>query len=209
MRVLLDTHLLLWSVASSRRLPKGARSLILDAANEVFYSAASVWEVAIKSALRRRDFKADPTVLVRALAQSGFSELPVTAARADFSGNRPGIQRGANAAPARRQRGREGQPQRRALALRCQHALSINAAAIRRLTRRSRRTKALDLGRPPAPVERASAKRSLDVDGVGRPVSGDVNNYGICLGFRKMRNTTRFGVETSHRQSLFGRSARD
>ncbi len=42
MRVLLDTHLLLWSVASSRRLPQGARSLILDAANEVFYSAASV-----------------------------------------------------------------------------------------------------------------------------------------------------------------------
>lgn len=82
MRVLLDTHLLLWSVASSRRLPKEARALILDAANEVFYSAASVWEVAIKSALRRRDFKADPAVLVRALAQSGFSELPVTAAHA-------------------------------------------------------------------------------------------------------------------------------
>ena len=69
MRVLVDTHLLLWAVASSRRLPKGARSLILDAANEVFYSAASIWEVAIKSVLRRRDFKADPTVLVRALAQ--------------------------------------------------------------------------------------------------------------------------------------------
>jgi PIN domain nuclease of toxin-antitoxin system len=82
MRVLLDTHLLLWSVASSRRLPKEARALILDAANEVFYSAASVWEVAIRSALRRRDFKADPAVLVRALAQSGFSELPVTAAHA-------------------------------------------------------------------------------------------------------------------------------
>lgn len=82
MRVLLDTHLLLWSVARSRRLPKAARSIILDAANEVFYSAASVWEIAIKSALRRTDFKADPAALVRALAQSGFSELPVTAAHA-------------------------------------------------------------------------------------------------------------------------------
>ena len=82
MRVLLDTHLLLWSVASSRRLPKTARSLILDAANEVFYSAASIWEIAIKTALRRTDFKADPAALVRALAQSGFSELPVTAAHA-------------------------------------------------------------------------------------------------------------------------------
>ena len=86
MRVLVDTHLLLWAVASSRRLPKGARTLILDMANEVFYSAASVWEVAIKSALRRRDFKANPTVLVRALAQSGFSELPVTAHAARVAG---------------------------------------------------------------------------------------------------------------------------
>jgi PIN domain nuclease of toxin-antitoxin system len=81
-RVLVDTHLLLWAVASSRRLPTEARFLILDAANEVFYSTASVWEVAIKSGLRRRDFKADPIVLVRALAQSGFAELPVTAAHA-------------------------------------------------------------------------------------------------------------------------------
>jgi PIN domain nuclease of toxin-antitoxin system len=92
-RVLLDTHLLLWAVASSRRLPKGARSLILDATNEVFYSAASIWEVAIRSALRRRDFKADPTVLVRALARSGFAELPVTAAHAARVAGLPAIHR--------------------------------------------------------------------------------------------------------------------
>ena len=93
MRVLLDTHLLLWSIASSRRLPKEASSLILDAANEVFYSAASVWEVAIKSALRGSDFKAEPAVLVRALAQSGFSELPVTAAHAARVARLPSIHR--------------------------------------------------------------------------------------------------------------------
>ena len=92
MRVLVDTHLLLWAVASSRRLPKEARSLILDTANEVFYSAASAWEVAIKSTLRR-DFKANPTVLVRALAQSGFSELPVTAAHAARVAGLPAIHR--------------------------------------------------------------------------------------------------------------------
>ncbi len=92
-RVLLDPHLLLWSVASSRRLPKGARSLILDAVNEVLYSAASVWEVAIKSALRRRGFKANPTVLVRALAQSGYSESPVTAAHAARVAGLPAILR--------------------------------------------------------------------------------------------------------------------
>jgi PIN domain nuclease of toxin-antitoxin system len=92
-RILLDTHLLLWSVASSRRLPKEARSLLLDAANEVFFSAASVWEIAIKSALRRRDFKANPMVLVRALAHSGFTELPVTAAHAARVAGLPAIHR--------------------------------------------------------------------------------------------------------------------
>ena len=93
MRVLVDTHLLLWAVANSRRLPKEARNLIVDAANEVFYSAASVWEVAIESGLRRRDFRANPTVLVRALARSGFSELPVTATHAARVGSLPGIHR--------------------------------------------------------------------------------------------------------------------
>lgn len=93
MRVLVDTHLLLWAVASSRRLPKEARSLILEAANEVFFSAASVWEVAVKSTLRRRDFRANPTVFVRALAQSGFSELPVTAAHAARVVGLPAIHR--------------------------------------------------------------------------------------------------------------------
>jgi PIN domain nuclease of toxin-antitoxin system len=93
LRVLLDTHLLLWSMASSRRLPNEARSLILDAANEVFYSAASVWEVAIKSTLRRRDFKANATALVRALAHSGFSELAVTATHAARVAGLPAIHR--------------------------------------------------------------------------------------------------------------------
>jgi PIN domain nuclease of toxin-antitoxin system len=92
-RILVDTHLLLWVVASSRRLPRDARTLILDAANEVFYSAASVWEVAIKSTLRRQDFRANPTVLVRALAHSGFSELPVTAAHAVRVASLPAIHR--------------------------------------------------------------------------------------------------------------------
>ena len=92
-RILLDTHLLLWAVASSRRLPKGARSLLLDTANEVYYSAASVWEVAIKTTLRRRDFKANPSVLVRALAESGFAELPVTAAHAARVTGLPAIHR--------------------------------------------------------------------------------------------------------------------
>jgi PIN domain nuclease of toxin-antitoxin system len=92
-RLLLDTHLLLWSVGRSKRLPKRVRAVLLDAANEVFYSAASIWEVAIKSALRRKDFRVDPAVLVRTLVQSGFSELPVSAVHAASVARLPAIHR--------------------------------------------------------------------------------------------------------------------
>ncbi len=78
MRLLLDTHLLLWAVASSDRLSRETRSLIEDPRNDVQYSAASVWEIAIKSALRRRDFHVDLSILASALSEIGFSELAVT-----------------------------------------------------------------------------------------------------------------------------------
>ena len=82
MRLLVDTHLLLWAVASSSRLPRAARALIEDPANEVYYSAASIWEIAIKSALRRKDFRVDVLALLAALPRMGFVELPVTGAHA-------------------------------------------------------------------------------------------------------------------------------
>ena len=82
MRLLLDTHLLLWAAASSRRLPSQARSLIEDPANDVHYSAASVWEIAIKSTLGRRDFRVDLALLQSTLPAMGLTELPVTAAHA-------------------------------------------------------------------------------------------------------------------------------
>ena len=50
-RVLLDTHLLLWATAKSRRLPKQARLLLEDPTHEVFFSVASLWEITIKSQL--------------------------------------------------------------------------------------------------------------------------------------------------------------
>lgn len=59
MRLLLDTHLLLWAAASSERLPRDARELLEDDRNDVYYSAASIWEIAIKSSLRRKDFRID------------------------------------------------------------------------------------------------------------------------------------------------------
>ena len=82
MRLLVDTHLLLWAAASSSRLPRGARALIEDSANEVYYSAASIWEIAIKSSLRRKDLRVDVPALLAALPRMGFVELPVTGAHA-------------------------------------------------------------------------------------------------------------------------------
>jgi len=80
--VLLDTHVLLWSVASSRRLSKGARALIEDPGNEIFYSAASLWEIAIKAALRSSDFQVDLEALHTALPETGLTELPIRALHA-------------------------------------------------------------------------------------------------------------------------------
>ncbi|OGA01689.1 MAG: twitching motility protein PilT [Betaproteobacteria bacterium RIFCSPLOWO2_02_FULL_64_12] len=82
MRLLLDTHFLLWSMAASRRLSAEVREVLTDPENDVFYSAASIWEIAIKSALRRRDFRVDLPRLLRALPRAGFAELPVSAAHA-------------------------------------------------------------------------------------------------------------------------------
>ena len=82
MRLLLDTHLLLWAVSSSDRLPPEARTLIEDPRNDVLYSAASIWEIAIKSTLRRSDFRVDLSRLHSTLSTMGLSELPVRAEHA-------------------------------------------------------------------------------------------------------------------------------
>ena len=82
MRVLVDTHLLLWAAANSERLPAEARDLVEDPAHEIFFSAASIWEIAIKRALRRKDFTVDLPELLKALPAMGFVELPVRSVHA-------------------------------------------------------------------------------------------------------------------------------
>jgi PIN domain nuclease of toxin-antitoxin system len=77
MKILLDTHLLLWAAGKPNRLPAAARKLIDSPANELLFSAASVWEVAIKRALGRSDFQADPRLLRRGLLDNGYTELPI------------------------------------------------------------------------------------------------------------------------------------
>ncbi len=79
MRLLLDTHIFLWAVGGNPRLKPAVRRLI-ESADQVFVSAASIWEVAIKAALGK--IEADPDELVAAIETSGFVELPVLAAHA-------------------------------------------------------------------------------------------------------------------------------
>lgn len=78
MKLLLDTHLLLWVAAGSDRLPITARATIEDPAHQLIFSAASLWEVALKQALGRADFHADPALLRRGLLDNGYTELAVT-----------------------------------------------------------------------------------------------------------------------------------
>ena len=82
MRLLLDTHVLLWAAAGSDRLSNESRELLEDARHEVRYSAASLWEIAIKSALRRKDFHVDLPLLLATLPAMGLVELPVSGAHA-------------------------------------------------------------------------------------------------------------------------------
>ncbi|WP_158812694.1 type II toxin-antitoxin system VapC family toxin [Methylocapsa sp. S129] len=82
MKLLLDTHLLLWAAADSERLSAAARRLIADTDNERFFSAASLWELAIKRALGREDFQVDVSDLHDGLLNNSYSELPVRSAHA-------------------------------------------------------------------------------------------------------------------------------
>src|SRR5688572_6171495 len=77
MKLLLDTHLLLWSAGQPERLSARARTLIKAPENELFFSAASLWEVVIKRALGREDFKVDARLLRRGLLDNGYSELTI------------------------------------------------------------------------------------------------------------------------------------
>jgi PIN domain nuclease of toxin-antitoxin system len=76
-KLLLDTHLLLWSAGYPEKLSKKAAEWIDAKENELFFSSANIWKVVIKRALGREDFKVDPRVLRRGLFDNGYSELPI------------------------------------------------------------------------------------------------------------------------------------
>lgn len=77
MKLLLDTHVLLWAAADPKKLSTATRRLLGDKRHTLCFSAASLWEIAIKQQLGRDDFRADPGVLRRGLLESGYIEVPV------------------------------------------------------------------------------------------------------------------------------------
>lgn len=77
MKLLLDTQLLLWTAGQPGRLSATARTLIDNPENELWFSAASLWEVAIKRGLGRQDFQVDSRLLRRGLLDNGYTELPI------------------------------------------------------------------------------------------------------------------------------------
>ena len=93
MRLLLDTHILLWAVATPERLSETTRAQIDGQENEVCFSVASLWEIVIKQGLGRDDFEVDAASLRRGLLEHGFQELPVTGTHAVAVGNLPDIHR--------------------------------------------------------------------------------------------------------------------
>jgi PIN domain nuclease of toxin-antitoxin system len=93
MRLLIDTHLLLWAADEPERLPARAMALMGDGANTLIFSAVNIWEIVVKQALKRSDFVADPVALRRHFLESGYEELPVTSLHTLELGRLPLIHR--------------------------------------------------------------------------------------------------------------------
>ncbi len=89
MTLLLDTHLLLWAAGDSGQLSSKAQNLLGDPATELMFSTASIWEVIIKSALDRDDFRVDPQRFRNGLIQNGYSELEIRSEHALAVGSLP------------------------------------------------------------------------------------------------------------------------
>ena len=91
MRFLLDTHILLWAAASPKKLSKPLTALIQDTDNSLHFSAASIWEIAVKGTLGRADFQVQCRVLRRGLLDNGYTEIAITSEHALYVENLPPI----------------------------------------------------------------------------------------------------------------------
>jgi len=88
-RLLPDSHLLLWSAFKTARVPPAAAALMNDPENEVFFSAASIWEIAIKASRGRDDFRVDVRRLRNGLVGNGYTEIPVNSDHAAVAATLP------------------------------------------------------------------------------------------------------------------------
>ena len=93
MRLLLDTHLLVWAMGSPERLPIGLAEMLEDPLNTPVFSVASLWELVIKRALDWPDFNLEPAVLRRALLDGGWQELAIAAHHVLAVANLPPLHR--------------------------------------------------------------------------------------------------------------------
>jgi PIN domain nuclease of toxin-antitoxin system len=93
MRILLDTHVLIWALAEPDRLDAKTLDELVDGSNEVLFSAASIWEIAIKYRLSHPDFAHEPNEIARTARQTGFAEIPVYAAAAAMVATLPPLHR--------------------------------------------------------------------------------------------------------------------
>ena len=91
MKLLLDTHVLLWAAGNPDRLSADAQALLNDPETEPYFSVASIWEIAIKRGLGRDDFKVEPRLLRRGLLDNGYSELSIFSEHAVAVDGLPGI----------------------------------------------------------------------------------------------------------------------
>ena len=93
MNLLLDSQILIWTVRDPFRLPPKAKALISEADNSLFFSAASVWEVAIKHGRGRENFRFDPLEMRVRLLDRGYEEVAVTGEHAAAVAPLPPIHR--------------------------------------------------------------------------------------------------------------------
>ena len=77
MKILIDTHIAIWAVLNDPKLPERAKKIILDEANEIFYSTASVWEITIKHMLHPDKIRINGDLLAKGCEDNGYMVLPV------------------------------------------------------------------------------------------------------------------------------------
>ena len=77
MKILLDTHIALWALTDTAKLSEEVIHMLESEKNEVYYSTASVWEIAIKHKIRPEQMPISEEEFVRLCEKTGFAQLPI------------------------------------------------------------------------------------------------------------------------------------